>query len=43
MPDAKTSLESKSHYSNEIDLTSNKAMDLTVCEEVVGDMFLGGC
>jgi len=43
MPDAKTSLDPKSYYGSEIDLISNKAIDLTVCEEVVGNIFLSGC
>ena len=43
MPDAKTSLDPKLYYASDIDLTSSKATDLTVCEEVVGNMFLSGC
>ena len=30
MPDAKTSLDPKSYYGSEIELISNKAIDLTV-------------
>ena len=43
MPDAKTSLDPKLYYASDIDLTSSKATDLTVCEEVMGNMFLAGC